>query len=612
MRLPPVRRVKVRLDSLPAYVPAAFVAMEDQRFWHHHGIDWHRVAGAAYHNVRELAIEQGSSTITMQLARNVFPDRLPASERTMSRKLAEARVAQLIEDRFSKKQILEMYLNQIYFGHGAYGIEAASQQYFAKHAAQLTLDEAALLAGLPRAPSVLNPRSNFELAMKGRRLVLRRMVVAHAITADAAAAAAATPIHILRGAMRPDLVAPYFVQAVRQVLEDSLTNPIDSDGYTVVTTLDSRLQHIAEDEVSRQLDSVESGAFGRFTHPTYAAAVRDSVMHVNGTDYLQAAVVFMDPRTGEIRAMIGGRDYGDSQFNRAMSARRQVASTFKPFVYAAAIAAGYPPSLKLSDEPLRLMVGGRAWSPSNEDDQYHGDITMREALAASSNVATVRLATMIGLNRIVEQAQRAGFRAAIPKTPSMVLGTAEASPLEVTAAYATFANLGKHPQPRLVTRVLDARGKVVWQQAPNRQADGVDPAVAFVVTDMLKDVIDSGTGQPVRSAGYSGIAAGKTGTSNGAADLWFVGYTPDLVGTIWLGFDQRTPIIMSAHSGDVVAPIWGRIMARFGDSTADWRAPAGVVTRRIDGAGHAFTDRCTKAATRTEYFLARTAPAPGC
>lgn len=610
-RIPPQKRVEIKLDSLPAYVPAAFVAMEDQRFWQHHGIDWHRVAGAAYHNVRELRIGQGSSTITMQLARNAFPDRLPASERTMSRKFAEARVAQMIEHKYSKQQILEAYLNQIYFGHGAYGIEAASREYFGKHASQLTLDEAALLAGLPRAPSELNPRSNLDQALRGRRVVLKRMAAQRRCTPEQAAAAGAAPIRLRRGAPLADANAPYFVQAVRQLLEDSLSEAIDRYGFVVETTLDSKLQSIAETELDRQIAVIESGAYGTFSHPTYANATSDSAVSASGTEYLQAAVVFMDPRTGDVRALIGGRDYRDSQFNRALNANRQMASTFKPFVFAAAVAAGYPPSYRLSNQPLRVNVGGRVWSPGNDDDKYNDMMTMRQALAASSNVATVRLATTVGLNHIVDQARRAGVHGPFPMVPSIVLGSIEATPLEVTTAYATLATLGKQPQPRLVTRVLDRKGNVVWQQKPVVRA-ALDPSVAFVVTDMLKDAIDSGTALPLREAGYRGVVAGKTGTSNGVADLWFVGYTPELVGTIWLGFDQRKSIVPDGESGTMVAPIWGRIMASYGDPAPDWKVPAGVVARRVDASGRAFATSCPNARARIEYFMARTAPPGGC
>jgi len=319
----------------------------------------------------------------------------------------------------------------------------------------------------------------------------------------------------------------------------------------------------------------------------------------------------MDPRNGDVLALIGGRDYHDSQFNRALNADRQMASTFKPFVYAAAIAAGYPPSLQLSDQPIHLNVGGREWSPENEDGRYHDLLSMRAALAASSNVATVRLATMVGLDRVIDQARRAGMQGAIPAIPSTVLGSVSATPLEVTTAYASLATLGTQPEPRLVTRVLDAKGRVVWEQKPVVRP-GLDASVAFMVTEMLKDAVDSGTASSVRDAGYHGIVAGKTGTSNGAADLWFVGYTPELVGTIWLGFDHRRPIVPDGDGGAIAAPIWGRIMARFGDPGPDWQPPSGVVSRRVDAAGRAYGDHCANAPTHVEYFLARAAPPDGC
>jgi penicillin-binding protein 1A len=582
-RIPPLQQVAISIDSIPDYVPAAFVAMEDQRFWQHHGIDWLRVAGAAYHNVRALAIVQGSSTITMQLARNVFPDRLPASRRTMLRKVEEARVAQMIERAYSKRRILEMYLNEIYFGRGAYGVEAATREYFGKPASQLTLAEAALLAGLPRAPSALNPRSNLEKARKGRAIVLKRMVAQGRITRTEAKVAGTTPVRLRRRASAPDANAPYFIQAVRQLLEDSVSEAADRYSYTVETTLDSKLQRIAEEELDRQVVAVESGAFGSFAHPTYGGPMRDSVASENGSPYLQAALVFLDPRTGDVRALIGGRDYHDSQFNRALNANRPMASTFKPFVFAAAIAAGYPPSLWLSDQPLEMNVDGKMWAPENDRSMYHDRVTMRQALAASSNVATVRLANMVGLDRVIEQAKRAGLSGPLPRLPSVALGAVEATPLELTTAYATLATLGKRPVARLVTRVLDANGQVVWQQRPLLTA-ALDPSVAFAVNEMLKDAIDSGTARPLRETGYRGVVAGKTGTSNASADLWFVGYTPQIVGTIWIGFDQPSTIVADVESGAIAAPIWGRIMRRFGDPCPDWKAPFRGSAGRVSGA----------------------------
>jgi penicillin-binding protein 1A len=608
-----VRRVMVRLDELPRYVPAAFVTMEDRRFWEHDGIDWIRVAGAAYRNLREGGIEEGSSTITMQVARNVFPERLPAHQRTLWRKIAEARVARMIEQNYSKHQILELYLNQIYFGRGAYGIQAAAEEYFGKPASKLTLAEAAVLAALPRAPSRLNPRRNPELALKERCLVLRLMAAQGQITAPESEEACQATLRLRRGVPRTNVHAPYFVDAVRRQVENDLGDVIYTDGYTIETTLDLETQRIADEELRTQLRAIESGALGPFRHPTYDRVLADTTTHTAGTSYLQAAVVFMDPRTGDVRALIGGRDYIDSQYNRALRARRQPASLFKPFVFAAAIAEGYPPSIQLVDQPLRVaLAGGGSWSPRNEDGIYAGTVTMRQALAVSSNVATVRLAMQVGLDRVIDMAHRVGVNGRIPAIPSIVLGSVEMTPLEVTAAYATFATLGWHPEPRLVTRVLDARGRVVWQKRP-ASARVLDPAIAFVVTNMLKDVVDRGSALPVRNAGYRGVVAGKTGTSNAATDAWFVGYTPDLVGTIWLGFDRPTGIVPGGKSGELAAPIWGRIMARRSERSRDWSRPAGVESRLMDDHGNVYANHCRgRDVLRSEYFVRGTAPRATC
>ena len=322
-------------------------------------------------------------------------------------------------------------------------------------------------------------------------------------------------------------------------------------------------------------------------HPAYAGATRDSLVSVNGTDYLQAALVFMDPRTGDVRALIGGRDYHDSQFNRAFNANRQMASTFKPFVFAAAIAAGYPSSLRLSDQPLRSSLVGRC---GRRKTMMASTTTLSPCVRRSPRRATSpRSVWRTWWDSIVLSGKHnSRNERPFPSAPSVVLGAVEATPLELTTAYATFATLGKRPQSRLVTRVLDANGKVLWQQRPITKA-ALDPSVAFMVNDMLKDVIDSGTAMPLRHAGYRGVVAGKTGTSNGAADLWFVGYTPEIVGTIWIGFDQPKTIVPNGESGEIAAPIWGRIMTRFGHPGPDWKVPPGVIVR-------ASTDRVARLA----------------
>ena len=608
------RRTVVPLDTLPKHVPAAFVAMEDRRFYDHNGVDWRRVFGAAYKNVKSLGIEEGSSTITMQLARNVFPEKLPANRKTMFRKLAEARVARSIEGKFSKEEILELYLNQIYFGQGAWGIEAAAQEYYGKPAAKLTLPEAATLAALPRAPSRLNPRSNKELALEGRKMVLDRMVQENMITQAEADEAAKARVRLRQGKLKTNDPAPYFVESVRNVLEGELGDAIYSEGYTIHTTLDGRMQRVVEEEVSRQLRAIESGAFGAFRHPTLAASRADTLDEdEGGTKYLQAAAIFMDPKTGDVRALIGGRNYEDSEFNRALSAKRQPGSAFKPFVYAAAFDQGYSPTHRLIDRPLRLVLDRRnVWEPKNYDGSYSDIVTMRDALAQSKNIPTVRLAQEIGVTRVVEMARQMGLSGNIPAVPSVVLGSAEATPMEMTAAYAAFANLGDRPQPRFVTKVVDRNNNVVWSSEVNRER-AIDPRTAFMTTSLMQDVVDRGTATAVRAAGYTDPAAGKTGTTNDAADIWFIGFTPNIVGTIWMGFDDRKTIVRGGSGGVIAAPVWGRIMSRMNMRSGGWAPPAGIEVRQVDQQGNLLGDNCPMVgAVRREYFIEGTAPIASC
>jgi 1A family penicillin-binding protein len=607
------RRTVVPVDSMPEHTLNAFVAIEDRRFWTHGGVDWRRVFGALAQNVRAGGVEEGSSTITMQLARNIFPDQLPANEKTLGRKMAEARVAREIEGRYGKREIIELYLNQIYFGSGAYGIEAAAEEYFGKHASQLTLAESALLAALPRAPSRLNPRANPDAAMEGRDLVLRRMIDQGMIgEADRQAASSAELVLRERHTKSED-PAPYFVEAVRRQLEDQLGRAVYTEGYTIHTTLDLKAQRVAEQELGNQLSAMEAGRYGAYPHATYASTHADTTRdRADGTPYLQGAVVIMDARTGDVLALVGGRDYNDSEFNRATQAMRQPGSAFKPFVYAAALGSGYSPTYRLVDRPLRLTLGnGQVWEPRNYDGSFAGSVTLRNSLVHSRNVPTVRLANDVGIRRIVGMAETFGL-GNMPSNPSMVLGTAEVTPLRLTAAYAAFATLGQRPEPRLVTRVVDRRGTVVWQQQPRVQRV-VDPAVAFLTTSILQDVVDRGTGTGVRGAGFSAPAAGKTGTTQDAADIWFVGYTPELVGTIWIGLDRRQRILRGATGGQIVAPVWGRIMRQVATGRNGWTPPSGVEQHTVDEMGVVVDAGCpSQGGSYTEYFIRGMAPTRSC
>lgn len=616
-----VRRIVVSIDELPEYVPHAFVAIEDRRFWEHNGVDWPRVAGAAWVNVRSRRFQEGFSTITMQLARNVFPDRLPQNERTVSRKLSEMRVAMEIERRHSKSEILELYLNQIYFGRGAWGIEAASHEYFDKPASELTLGEAALLAGMIRAPSRLDPRQNRELALGRRGVVLAAMVELGQISPEEAAEAAEEELELARGEAPDDGErAPYFVEEVRQFLEGEFGDALYTGGYTVHTTLEAGVQAAAEEELARQLAAIEAGRYGAFRHPARGAGGSGTGEGADGEPdpgpvaYLQGAMVVIDAESGDVLAMVGGRAFDDSRFNRVTQARRQPGSAFKPFVYAAGLAAGLPPSAVLRDEPLRRVLDdGTVWEPGNYGGSYAGAVSMRDALVHSRNVATIRLAEQVGLGRVIDMAKRLGLSGPIPSVPSVAIGAAETTLLELSLAYAAFATLGRRPEPRMVTRVEDRDGRVVWESEP-RTERVLDPAVAFLITDMMRDVLDRGTGTPVRGVGFRGAAAGKTGTTNGATDVWFIGYTPRRVAGVWIGFDSPSPIVAGATGGALAAPVWGRVMSRAGaDGEGGWAPPAGVETRMIDAAGNLVGEGCpTAGPAREEYFLAGTAPVGRC
>ena len=607
------RRVYIGLDSLPKHVGDAFIAIEDQRFWDHGGVDIRRVFGAMLQNVRSRGVAEGASTITMQLARNVFPDDLPANEKTVWRKIGEARIARQIEGRYSKEEILELYLNQIYFGEGAWGIEAAAQEYFGKSATELDLAEAATLAALPRAPSRLNPRVNPELAQRERAVVLARMRAQGLINAAEYDEAASEDLQLRRGDTSPTGKAPYFVEAVRRILEEQLGDAIYTRGYRIHTTLDQNAQRVLEEELAQQARRIESGAYGGYPHATYASAHADSsATFENGTPYLQTAGIIMDPRTGDVLALVGGRDYDDSKFNRAMQAMRQPGSAFKPFVYAAAISAGFSPSYQLVDQPIRLMVDrNRAWEPKNYGGSYAGVISLRNALVQSKNVATVRLSGEVGLSRIIGLAEQMGL-GRIQPNPAVVLGTSEVTPIQLAEAYTAFATLGERTSPRLIDRVVDRDGRIVWAQ-PRRSQRVLSPAVAFITTNILQDVVNRGTGTGVRAAGFRGPAAGKTGTTQDAADVWFVGYTPEILGVIWYGLDRRQRILRGATGGELAAPVWGRVMRQVAPNSPDWSPPPGVETRQVDETGSIVGEGCpTFGATRTEYFLTGTAPIGEC
>ncbi len=627
-RLHPLETRVVPLDSLPDYVPAAFVAVEDRRFFRHRGVDWRRVVGATARNVAARGVREGASTITMQLARTLFPERVPGAQRTIARKLLEVRVAWELEARFDKEEILELYLNHVYMGAGAYGIEAVARHFFDRAASALTLGEAAFLAGSLSAPARYDLRGRPEEARERRDLILSLMEAQEAVEPSEASGARDEPL--VATAVAPSLadgdVAPYFVEMVRGFLEEEFGEELYRSQLRVHTTLDQRFQAASETRLLAQLDQVEAGAFGPFSGPSYDPR---SVGGVAGSEYLQGAVVFLDPGSGDVLALVGGRDHASSRYNRAVRARRQLGSAFKPFVFAGALETGLVASQPLADRPFVVStLDDGDWSPRNYDGEFRGMVRMRQALVESLNVPTVRLALAAGLDRMGLIAESAGFSEHVPGLPAAALGTGSASPLELASGYSAFAVGGVRVEPRTVTLVEGDTGEVLFRSGAPAVRPVLDARVAYLVTDMLQDAVGHGTGAGARSSGYAGPAAGKTGTTQGGQDVWFVGYTPSVVGVVWIGFDRPRPILPAASGGRLAAPVWGAVMADVegrgdgpdvggggGAAGVGWPMPSGIVERSVDPAsGRAIEAGCRSLPDGSvrELFLEEFVPVADC
>jgi len=604
----PQVRTWVRLVDLPPYVGQAFVATEDRRFYQHDGVDVLGVMSALRDNLIRLGGRpRGGSTITQQLvgAMNLVDRR----EISMSRKLREAELARALERRHTKSEILEAYLNYINFGHGWFGIEAASRHYFGKRAADLTLPEAATLAALPKSPVRYDPRAHRAAALQRRNTVLRLMAAQRYITEAALRSALAQPPRLA-----PDdgfsVRAPWVVEWVRQWLAERYgLNAVNTGGFVVTTTVDPRLQEAANAALERGLARVESMPGYRW--PRYGTpAARATAGH---TPYLQGLLVAMDPQTGSVLALVGGRDFGDSEFNRAVQGARQAGSAFKPFVYATALTQGVLPTTLLQDAPISLPSGrGQRYAPENSDGFFRGPVTMRDALAQSINVPAIRLALSVGLDSVVATARRLGLTTEIPAYAPTAIGAADVRPIELIAAYGAFATLGAYTPPRVVTLVQDAGGLPVYEAPVPAPAQVLDPRVAFQLVSILQDAVERGTGTAARRAVQPEVPlAGKTGTTNDNADVWFVGFTPNLVAGVWLGFDRPQSIARGAFGGTLAAPIWGLFAGaayRNLAVPAPWQPPPGLVAvrvRRRDG-GYAPSD--SSDATYTEYFVEGSEP----
>ena len=586
-RLEIVRRVNVPLSAVPAFVQQAFIATEDRRFYKHGGLDWRGFFRALAANLRAGRTREGFSTITMQVARNTFAVRR-YPPRSLRQKLAELRLSRLIEHSLTKQQILELYFNVIYMGNGVYGVEAASRDLFGRSVNQINLPQAAMLAALPKAPSTYTPRRHPKRALERRNLVLGLMVKEGYVSANRLPGLQAQPLRIARDEWRPkDPNDSFALDAVRQLVDSIIQGgTADIIDLTVRTTLDRNAQIAADRAVRRQASAIQSEAGRRAL--------------------IQGAMVGIDPRNGDIRALSGGRTYERGTFNRALLAHRQPGSAFKPFVYAAAMANGYTPSSEVDDDPIDVIQGRNVWSPANYNDDYSGRITFRRALIRSANAATVRVSQAVTIPRIIEAARKNGIVSPLANVPAMALGTSEVTPIELVTAYSPFANGGYRVRPRLVRSISTSDDVPIWiaPEADQNPTQVMDPRDAYQVTSMLQSVVDYGTGKVIRDYGVKGLVAGKTGTTNSGTDVWFVGYTPTIVAAFWFGFDNPAPISGDASGGRLAAPAWAEFYLNGWRETASpnaWNPPAGMVERTIDPTtGYLATEWCP--VTRNEYY----------
>ncbi|HKO16941.1 MAG TPA: PBP1A family penicillin-binding protein [Gemmatimonadaceae bacterium] len=599
-RLAIVRRVNVSLAAVPKAVQEAFIATEDRRFYDHNGLDWRGFARALVRNAASFGVREGFSTITMQVVHNSFlTDRYHG--RSLRRKLIELRISRLVERQLTKDQILEHYLNVIYLGNGMNGVEAASRDLFGKHVSDLTLAEGAMLAALPKAPSTYTPRRSPRAALARRNLVLGLMAQQGYITQTRAEAAEHEPLRVAENEWRPSAMSePSALDAVRAIVDSVLPDVLKEGDVVVHTTLDARLQKTADADINRQ-----AALITRETQSDFGG-VRESA---------QGAYVAMDPATGDIRALVSGRRTARTQrggFDRALSAHRQPGSAFKPFVYEAALAAGFSPASMVDDDPVEVDIGRTVWRPANYGDEYAGRVTLRRALTLSANAATVKISRAVGEQNVIAAARRNGIVSPLPAVPSIALGAVEVTPLELVTAYAPFANGGRRVRPRLVTRIEAPDGTLLWSNEI-QTIPVMDPRDAYEITSMLRSVVDFGTGRTLRDMGVEGAVAGKTGTTNNGADVWFVGYTPSLLAGAWFGYDTPRPLAYNATGGRLAAPAWARIYLdgwreRRG---ADFPVPDGMVMRVIDPeSGMLATEYCPSRVR--EYFKPGSEPTLPC
>ena len=554
-------RKLIKIKEVPRVVVQAFVAAEDSRFFAHKGFDLQSIFRAVFKNIEAGHIIQGGSTITQQVAKMMYL----SPEKKYTRKFKEAILAYKIDRYLTKDEILNLYLNQIYLGHGTYGIESASLGYFGKSARELKLHEAALLAGMPKAPSNYSPFLHYDKAKQRQYYVLTRMKEDGYISQEEMEKAYAAPMN-LRSIRPKDKMAAYFVETVRRYVQEKYgADVLYKEGLSIYTTLDLTAQKYAGEAMERGLKELEE-------RNKYKSGL------------VQGALFCMDVRTGAIRAMVGGRDFNQSEFNRATQSRRQAGSAFKPIIYTAAFDKGMTPATVIDDSPLAVDDVSQPdgiWRPKNFDDKFMGPITMRTALVLSRNVVTVKILQEIGIDYAVSYAMNMGITSTLVRTLSLALGASGVTLQELVQAYGVLANQGQKVSPFFIKKIVDRTGNV-FEETKVQPEQVIDPRIAFITTHVMQDVVTSGTGTRVRSIGRP--VAAKTGTTNDTRDAWFIGMTPSLITGVWIGFDQEASLGSQEVGGRAAAPIWLYFMEKALQNTPveSFPVPEGIVFEKIN------------------------------
>lgn len=607
-------RRPVRFEEVPRVMKQAILATEDRRFYRHWGIDLWAVFRAFRSNLIHHGISQGGSTITQQLARNLFL----SNSQTVSRKLREAILAIRLERSFSKDEILELYMNQIYFGEGAYGVNAAADRFFGKSIHNITIEEAATIAGLAANPSAYSPLKHPDASRARRNVVLRRMEQAGVIDRQTRENLDDSEIQLgVRSKSRSK--APDFTEMIRRELQDRYgSTDLYRGGLRVYTTLDRKLQETAVAALEAQLQEIESKHSLSYRYLNSQDTRMGTLKDRTRTPYLQGALVAVEPQSGAIRAMVGGRNFEESNFNRAVQSKRQPGSAFKPLIYATALSQGGAITDIVVDSPASyswIGAGGKrqVWSPQNFSHKFLGPVTLRYALMKSINIPAVRTLEKVGSKNVIELAHRMGIEGELPPQLSLALGTGEVSPLEITAAYATFANQGIWRQPYAIERVEDRYGRTLESHVP-KSREALDEQASYLTTSMLRSVLDHGTAWKARKDyGFTAPAAGKTGTTDDYSDAWFVGYVPQLACGVWVGFDEKKPIGPRMTGAAAALPVWCAFMNAAVETygVADFTPPPGIVeVETCMTSGAVANPACPKSSR--DAFRVGDAPTRGC